>query len=311
MSAIEELELRAGASDQDREAWLAERATGVTATEVKEIALAHGSESVMRRVLREKQHPSDFDNKWVWWGRKREEERLAPWAQAELHAAWEHRVFHHADNPRYLASPDAIGEVGGMFLVEFKTSKFDVSDLDVLTRLGYVDQVQWQMFVTGAPGAYLVGEQHDDVWIDRGGEFPEPTPKDLEPSCRHIRRDDDRIAQLRAYADQFLAFMDGPDETDPSSYAPLVDRLRRARVVEAADHEITLAAETALREALDRDQVQHLETDRWRLSYSAGKPRETFDSKALKKTHPDIYEQFIKTGATPKPRLTLTEKEQS
>jgi hypothetical protein len=311
MSAIEELELRAGASDEDREAWLAERAMGVTATEVKELAM--GGPGAPWAVLDRKVNPHNFDTKQMAWGRKREAERLAPWAEDEFGFRWEHRVFHSALNRQYLASPDAImvNLDGELVLAEFKTSKFNLSSVNELRKLGYTDQVQWQMFVTGAVSTLIIGEQHDDHWIDRGGEWPEPTPLTLEPSVVEVPRDDGRIDFLRRKADEFLEFMVNPDRTGPAAYEALVDRVRRARVSEASAHEITAAAEKALRAALDEGHVEHLETDRWRLSYSAGKPRESFDSKALKKAHPDIYKLFIKMGATPKPRLTLTEKEKS
>lgn len=304
-----ELELRAGASDEDREAWLAERATGVTATEVKE--LAQGGPEAKWWVLDRKVSPRNFDSKQMAWGRKREAERLAPWAEDEFGFRWEHRVFHSALNSQYLASPDAIMVNLDMQIVlaEFKTSKFNLSSVNELRKLGYTDQVQWQMFVTGAVSTLIIGEQHDDHWIDRGGEWPEPTPLTLEPSVVEVPRDDGRIDFLRRQADMFLEFMVNPDRTGPAAYEALVDRVRRARVSEASAHEITAAAEKALRAALDEGHVEHLETDRWRLSYSTPKPRRTFDSRAFEKADPDTYQKYVREGKPGKPRLTLTEKE--
>ena len=49
MGVLDELEARAGASDQDREQWLAERRRGVTATELRDIMLASNRDVVRVR----------------------------------------------------------------------------------------------------------------------------------------------------------------------------------------------------------------------------------------------------------------------
>jgi hypothetical protein len=310
MSVLEELELRAGASDEDRETWLAERAKGITATEVRDLAKSGGSEAAMQRILDDKRHPNSFDNKWVSWGRKREAEFLGPWAEHTLNIVPEHRVFHSAEDPRFLASPDGIGVVDGqLVLCEDKTSKHDVSDLGVLQDLGYTDQCQWQMFVTGATRVALVGEQHDDKWFDRGGAFPEPTPLNLEPTVVWIPRDEKRIQELKELALDWFEWRDSPHRgEDPSRFVDLVDRLRRARAAAAPFQADVQEAEKELREALTREDVHRLETDRWKVSFSAPAHRFTFDSKAFKKADPETFNKFLKES-TPKPRLVLTEKE--
>lgn len=312
MSALDDLELRAGASDEDRDAWLAERAQGITATEVRDLAKASGSEAAMQRILDEKRTPRSFDNKWVAWGRKREAEFLAPWAERQFGIRPEHRVFHSVEDPRFLASPDGIGLIDGeIVLAEDKTSKHDLSRWDVLQDLGYADQVQWQMFVTSAVKTALIGEQHDDRWLDHGGEFPEPTPRYLDPSVTWILRDEQRIAQLKQFALDWLTWAQEKREaTDPTPFVDLVDRVRRARAAAAPFQDEVKQAEEALRGALTEGNVHRLETSLWKVSFPEASVRHTFDSKAFKAEHPDIYKQFTKE-TTAKPRLTITEKEKT
>jgi hypothetical protein len=155
----------------------------------------------------------------------------------------------------------------------------------------------------------IIGEQHDDHWIDRGGEWPEPTPLTLEPSVVEVPRDDGRIDFLRRKADEFLEFMVNPDRTGPETYERLVDAYRTTKAsADAAGRKFTEAKE-ALEAALSKGNVKHLETDLWRLSFSQPKPSRRFDAKAFEKADPDTYQKYLREGKPGKPRLTLTEKE--
>ena len=69
----EDLYVRAGASDTDREAWLAQRRTGITATEVRDIA--KGGAVKRKELIGYKLHPETntfTGNQYTEWGKKRE-----------------------------------------------------------------------------------------------------------------------------------------------------------------------------------------------------------------------------------------------
>jgi predicted phage-related endonuclease len=209
---------RAGASDEDKEAWLEERARGITATEIRD--LDTGGPSTWHRLVDEKRHAQTNtlpDNKYFAYGRKREP-LIAAWVKEHYGIEWEHRVFHHPEFARYLASPDGIGLVDGeVVLAEIKTSgsrKFPgTTGFD---KAGYYLQMQWQMYVTGVSRCLYVLEQHDDVWRDVGGPFPEPTPLSfdgsVDPDAVWVERDDPTIGRLFALAKKFWAEVDGPEQ---------------------------------------------------------------------------------------------------
>lgn len=198
---IEELMARAGASDNDREAWLAERRQGVTATEVRE--LAKGGAGVRDQIAQEKRDGTTAfaGNRYTEWGKQREPALNAVLAAAGIEP--ESRVF-HGENPRYLASPDGIGvnPIDGEIIIgEIKTSSHEVMPgSDKFAEYGYYDQMQWQMLVCGAARCLYVLEQHDGNW---------PNPEPLPHRVAWVDRDDERIGQLIEVADEFLAFLDG------------------------------------------------------------------------------------------------------
>lgn len=228
---IADLESRAGASDKDRELWLAERRRGVTATEIRDMYLeSQGRRSwstkqgLIDRKLGRVPEVEDLSHvPVVRWGNDREPvvaERL----RGEGFAP-ESRVFHHPCNSRYLASPDgiAVDFDEQIDVLEIKTAAYDLPPGSlVLDRKGYAIQVQWVMFVIGARRCrFVVEERHQ---AEHGFE-----PGELH---RHwIERDDDLIAELVKLADGFLAELDrqrdeGAPEIDEEVDTHAVNYLR-------------------------------------------------------------------------------------
>lgn len=199
MSALQELELRAGPADTDREAWLNFRLGGVTATEVRDLALK--GVSFKADLLSSKRAKRPFEDlshiPAVAHGKAREVV-LEAFAKG-FGIGPERRVFQGV-NPRHLASPDGLGLDFDDELIGFegKTSKHPIS---YAAEAGYFDQIQWCMHVTGAAKWALVWEQHDDFV---------PLPITYE----WVERDDERISELVRIADDFLSELDRPREFD-------------------------------------------------------------------------------------------------
>lgn len=162
-SLIVDVEARAGASDQDRDAWLAQRRTGITATEAKRLMLGEPAEL----LALEKVMGAPFEgNRYTQWGKLREPFIAASVSREMPYLHEEHRVFHARNQPRHLASPDMIGvrDDGSLILSEIKTSGRDLSNVAVYDSTGYFFQMQWQMYVLEATSCWMVAEVHDGQW---------------------------------------------------------------------------------------------------------------------------------------------------
>lgn len=290
MSVLDDVLARAGASDVDREAWLAERRAGVTATEVRDLAAGR---KTVADLLDEKRNGARFTgNKYTKWGKQREPEFVSFAASHGLIA--ESRVFHHADEPRYLASPDAIGEdLDGIIIGEFKTSKHDLGvGGEHYEKSGYADQMQWQMFVTGAHKCFFAYEVHDDVW--------EPVPTPIDMFGEWVERDDARIAELRALADEVLTAGDLPT-VDGARLSGLVKQYR----LFTADKQRLEAHLKDTKHELDRisGEIRALfptdggvaYADGCRVRVGAPSRRIKFDSTRFKEAQPEVWAKYTKT----------------
>lgn len=201
--ALVDLESRAGASDKDREAWLAERAGGVTATELAKIMIAPNREVAITALVKKKRDGDPFTgNAFTEWGNLREPVIAA--YLAGYGVAAESRVFHAAQNSRHLASPDgiSINFDGEIELDEIKTSGKPLpKGSAALAEKGYEWQMQWCNYVTGAVGSHL----NVELRLGRPGEF-----RAGEMSREWFPRDEGMIAQLVEVADMVLSAMDSP-----------------------------------------------------------------------------------------------------
>jgi hypothetical protein len=152
LSPLEALLLRAGASDTDRDAWLAQRAQGVTGTEIRDLHLGvKRSADLIAEKLGRKQ-TSFAGNAFTRWGNEREVEiaRVLEW---QYGVAPETRLFRSADNPRFLVSPDGTGTTidGELLGAEIKTCGEECGlGSAAFEKKGYLIQIVWAMVVTGA-----------------------------------------------------------------------------------------------------------------------------------------------------------------
>lgn len=235
---LEELASRAVASSTNADdlsgavkspEWYAARARGVTASEVHKLRV--GGARARRELLAAKRAGGVGEdlsgNKYIRWGQVREE-FIAEWISRRFGIGANQTLFHGL-NPRHLATPDGVGvDFDETLLVhEIKTSKHDLNPHDSdghFWGTGYFDQIQWQLWVTGAKRCLFVWEQHDDNW----DPWPEDGPRPLrsEPGFEWFERDEARIAELVAVADDFLAALD--EGAEPETVDPLIEASARS-----------------------------------------------------------------------------------
>jgi hypothetical protein len=199
---------RAGASDTDREAWLAERMGGVTATEIRDLFMRKITVKQLIDLKLGRRVDTFSGNQYTAWGKAREPEIAAVVASVYPIAA-ESRVFHAVDNPRFLASPDGLGVIADVVVSEIKTSKHDVTvGSPAFEAAGYRAQMTWAMRVIGAKRCLYVSERHDSDWQDRGGQYFEPAPLGLVPVMEWVEYDEALAKHLETIAVGFLVALD-------------------------------------------------------------------------------------------------------
>src|SRR6478609_491281 len=178
--------------------WFEARRLGVTATEVAKLGKGYASDR--KRILREKLTGDRVDlagKQAVEYGKLREP-LIAAWIARRFGIPANDLLFISADG-HALATPDGY-EIdpmsGDVYVSEVKTSMHDltpgkiVDDVLVLTKgpggkwflydnqfakTGYYDQMQWQMFVTGADRTLFAWEQHDGDWSG----WPQRAPRTM------------------------------------------------------------------------------------------------------------------------------------
>lgn len=269
-AVLDALEARAGASDADREAWLAERRQGITATEVRDLYLGKISQKTLidRKLGR---IPEVADLSFVpeiGWGHEREP-HIAAEVEQRFGIRAEKRVFRAEDNPRYLASPDGIGV---NFDEELTVSEIKTDGEELVpwsagfVKKGYLVQVLWVMRVIGARRAMFATEQR----LGSRAEGFRPGPRHFE----WIEYDEKLVAELVALADRFLTALDAAaaDDWEPGAeeYDEVID-------THALNYSIGLQAEKdgkALKEAAYRELVaagKSQESPMFRVTFTPAK----------------------------------------
>ena len=179
------------AQASDRVAWVRARSRGVTATD----AARFSSEAALTAVLHDKLIGSGFHgNAFTEHGKLREPE-IARWVAREHGIPWSTALFHSAEEPLHLATPDGVVERDGqVVLCEIKTTGRGWRSIP----RSYLRQVWWQQYVLGAERTLVVWEQHDEF-------VPRP-----ERRTRWVDRDESEIHGLVTLANRFLAAMKEP-----------------------------------------------------------------------------------------------------
>ncbi|WP_280679903.1 YqaJ viral recombinase family protein [Cryobacterium sp. CG_9.6] len=179
------------ANSDDRVAWLRARARGITATDVAKLATPKS----LQTAVFDKLNGSSFSgNTYTDHGRAREPE-IAAWVLENYGIEPSSNLFHAADQPRHLATPDGVGrcENGVLELAEIKTTSKPWRSIP----RSYLRQVWWQQYVLGADRTLLVWEQHLDF-----------VPVNAVPEFRWIERDEDQIAILIGFANNLIHLLE-------------------------------------------------------------------------------------------------------
>ena len=288
---------------KSREQWLDARRRYVTATEVAQL-VRRGQDywDELREIKAGDRTAPDISNlPAVRHGREREA-LIAPYVQS-LEQGMVPNSDLYVRNERYAATPDLVGDgiVG-----EIKTIK-DTRLAKLQAAKGwptgqYYDQVQWQIFVTGAIACVFAWEPYEH-W---GGEL---VPREDMREHITIHRDDARISQLREVAD---AFLDGRGVDIPPEVQVLLSQLRDVR--KEKEH---IAQPILDREKELLDEIKQLAGGKaasWdsgdiRVTVSAPGESKRFDKKKLFADNPQLAESDYVTVSRTAPRVRVTERE--
>lgn len=288
---------------ESREQWLEARRRYVTATEVAQL-VRRGQDywDELREIKAGQRTAPDISGlPAVRHGREREA-LIAPYVQT-LEQGMVPNADLYVRNGRYAATPDLVGDgiVG-----EIKTVK-DTRLAKLQAAKGwptgqYYDQVQWQLFVTGAIACVFVWEPYED-W---DGEL---VPREDMREHITIHRDDVRINQLCEVAD---AFLDGRGVDIPTEVQVLLSQLRDVR--KEKEH---IAQPIIDREKQLLDEIKQLAGGKaasWdsgdiRVSVSAPGESRRFDKKKLFADNPQLAESDYVAVSRTAPRVRVTERE--
>lgn len=259
----------------DRQAWLVRRQGGVSATDIAR--LARGGANTWAAVRAEKAGKGrDFMNAAMQHGKDREP-TIARFAERMFGLHHSTALLAADDEPRFIATPDLLrdGEAG-----DIKTTVHDWMVLsDVPGR--YIDQVLWQMRVTGYHQGRLIFEPHEN------GIPLHPFPKSFP-----IEWDAARVAHLESVAYEFLAEDGEPDEDAAILDALLTDAAMRKEVAEAAAESYRRA--TAEIEEYLQGKPRRFDGSLASLTRSPDGITASVDTTRLKRELPDVAAQYTR-----------------
>ena len=288
---------------ESREQWLEARRKYVTATEVAQLA-RRGQDywDELREVKAGQRTAPDISGlPAVRHGREREA-LIVPYVQS-LEEGMVPNDDLYVRNGRYAATPDLVGDgiVGEIKTIK-DTRLAKLQDAKGWPTGQYYDQVQWQLFVTGAIACIFAWEPYED-W---GGEL---VPREDMREHITIHRDDARITQLQEVAD---AFLDGRGVDIPPEVQVLLSQLRDVR--KEKEH---IAQPILDREKQLLDEIKQLAGGKaasWdsgdiRVTVSAPGESQRFDKKKLFADNPSLVEADYVTVSRTAPRVRVTERE--
>lgn len=277
-------------SSEDEAAWHADRAPGVTASELG--ILEHQGASAWIRLKAEKSEASPRwgGNKYTAWGHEREPFILT-FLTRKYGIEPNSHLLQSPTEPQRLGTPDGIGRFET--LGEAKTSKADYWNE---VPKDYVTQAQGNMLVTGAKLVILAVEYFD--------ERPDGSliVRDFgDPQVWVIRRDEEHIERLRGIGDRFLNM--GEPTAEDELLARAVEA--KAKITEANEEWKNL--ETEIFAALGTDKrFNHPHPELGSFSYTPPAPRKQFLKEKFEESYPDLAEQFTVEGRVPKPSIRVT-----
>ena len=287
---------------ESREQWLDDRRKYVTATEVAQL-VRRGQDywDELREIKAGQRTAPDISGlPAVRHGREREA-LIVPYVQS-LEEGMVPNEDLYVRNERYAATPDLVGDgiVG-----EIKTIK-DTRLAKLQSAKGwptgqYYDQVQWQLFVTGAIACIFAWEPVE-MWE---GEF---VPREDLRDHITIHRDEERIKALRETADRFL---EGTRPAVPAQVQALLKKLREVR-----DEKEHVVAPVLEREKQVLEELKALaggrpaawEHEGFRVTVSGERESRRLDRKKLFEENPQLSESDYMVTSKSAPSIRVTEK---
>lgn len=206
---------------------------------------------------------------------------------------------------KYAATPDLIGDglVGEIKTVkDTRLAKLQAAD-DWPTGV-YRDQVQWQLFVTGAIACVFCWEPYED-W---DGTL---VPREDKRGNITIHRDEERIKQLRSVADAFqdgkgtLVATEAPEEVQ--RLLSELEQIRREKervVVPVVQEERRILDEL---KALAGGQPASWECESFRVTVTEPKQSKRLDRKKLFAENPQLTEEDYLVTSEQSPRIRIVE----
>lgn len=275
-------------SSENYEAWQEAKRHLITATDVA--TLASSSTAGWAQLKARKAGKAGFpSNQYMQWGIERETviaqimAEKYPWLAPNTH------LVRMDEDPRFGATPDMLGDAG---LCQIKTSLWKGEKWSEPPQK-YVDQCQWEMYVTGLDENILAVEYYEPT--EDGFRVVDP----FEPVHELlIERDPDRIVYLIELAEKFLAM------GEPSPMDALIADWADAKIAaDVAKDRLTEVEEKIRHEIGQQDSFKHV-SEIGSVTLTTPKPTERFDSTRFKKENEDTYREYVTTSQG-KPRLTV------
>lgn len=276
-------------SSEDHDAWLEAKRHLITATDVSLIAHSGTAGWVQLKARKAGTAGSTPQTRYMQWGIEREAviaqvmSEKYPWLSAN------HHLVRSDDNPLHGATPDMVGDAG---LCQIKTSLWKGKRWTEPPQK-YVDQMLWELHVTGLEENILAVEYYEDTPFGLQVVDPFSPPQEFL-----IVRDEKRLDYLLDLVNQFLNMGDpSPMDSILADWSDLQER-----------KESILADEKALRDKAraeigDADTYKHV-SELGSVTLSTPKPRRTLDKTAVERDF-ELTDDYYKT-ITSEPSLRVT-----
>ncbi|WP_394286688.1 YqaJ viral recombinase family protein [Corynebacterium kefirresidentii] len=292
----------------NEEAWFEFRRQHLTSTEV---ASLHRNRTARNwQELRQQKESGERwgGNQYTEWGTAREP-MLAP-LFAEIDSRLEYNedpqtIIINPDDERLCGTPDLFSDDEEV-IGEIKTSKnlFTGGYWHDWCPDGYYLQVQANMWHAGAEACVLLVEYYKE----QNGEF---SPVEYEYQVIHY--DPAVVEDMQSTAAEWFAWLDGTTPEWMGEVTSLEDADEvEDLVAQLADAEEKAASWSDLAKTYKKDLLKLLGDSYagthagYKVSVSTTKDTKTFDSKAFKTAHPDLYTEFNTKTRRGSTRLRLT-----
>ena len=293
---------------ENEEEWHEFRRQHLTSTELRDLHLSRTARKWQE--LREQKETGKRwgGNQFTEWGTAREP-ILAPLVtdvDSRLgYNADPQTIIINPDDDRLCGTPDLFSEDGEV-IGEIKTAKrqFTGGRFHDWCPDGYYLQVQANMWHTGAEACVLLVEYYQE----QGGEF-----SPVEYEYRVIDYDPAVVKEMQSTAAEWFAWLEGttPDWMGEVTSLEDADEVEDL-VAQLADAEERAASWSDLAKTYKKDLLNLLGDSYagnhagYKVSVSTTKDTKTFNSKAFKSAHPDLFAEFNTKTRRGSTRLRLT-----